>query len=162
MSTAIPIRPWGTITGYPSPEEAIQAAKLHPRQQEARDASAALQGCHFVAARCDLQWWVIEFSGPTWLHVFVGARGVDWKVSREPVALLPVSEPVVFEWRSGQLSEMDSRTLAARRWGAEFWQLGVNDGGLLLYLRKQLTLSFHAVERRDTGEILLFVCDGDW
>jgi hypothetical protein len=161
MGPAIPVRPRGTITGYSSPEEAIRAATLHPRQPQAREASGVLLGRHLVAARWDLQSWVIEFSGSVWLRVSVGVDGVDWAVEPTPSALQPASEPVAFDWGNRLVAEMDSRILVEPRRGAEFWQLWMNEAGLWLYLRKQPILAFHVVERRDTGEVLLFACDSD-
>jgi hypothetical protein len=161
VGVAIPVRPLGTVTGYSSFADAIRAAARQPGQEKARDDSAALHGRHFLTARCDLRRWVIEFSGPAWLQVAAGTGGVDWAVFQDPAEPLSESEPVVFDWEHGPVTAMDCRALAEPRRGAEFWQLRAGEGGLLLYLRGQPILNFHAVERRDTGEVLLFACDDD-
>jgi hypothetical protein len=157
----IPIQPYGTITGYSTAKEAIQAAAKNPLRPKALEDSAILYGRRFVGAACDQRRWLIEFSGPMWLEVSVGPAGVDWAVSLQTLPLEPIVSPIKFEWRSGQVSTMDCNALSEPRLGADFWQLWVTELGLLLYLRGLPILNFHAVERRDTGELMLFVCDGD-
>jgi len=161
VSGIIPIRPCGTINGYATANEAIRAAANHPRQPKAREDSAALEGRCFVGAACDHRHWLVEFTGALWLDVSAGPAGVDWAVTPQPVPLRPVAGPTSFEWPGGPVSTVDCQALSEPRRGAEFWRLQVNDGGLLLYLRSLPILNFHAVERRDTGEVLLFACDGD-
>jgi hypothetical protein len=161
MSDAIPVQPHGHATGHPTIEAAIDGAKRHPKQRKAHDDAALLAGRHFVDARCDLQQWALEFSGPAWLHVFANEGGVDWRVATEPPVLNTVSEPIVFEWRSGGMSEMDCRGLSTERRGAEFALLWVNEFGLYVYLKNRLILSFHAVKHCETGEIILFACNDD-
>lgn len=149
------------FASYDTFEGAIAGAKRHPKQAKAMRDGDLLAGHHFVNARCNLRQWVLEFSGSIWLRVFAESEDVDWQVTDELPVIDAVAEPIVFEWQNGEKSTVDCRELAAQRRWADFWQLWVNETGLFVYLRRKLILCFHTVKRRDTGEMLLFVCEDD-
>jgi hypothetical protein len=56
---------------------------------------------------------------------------------------------------------MDSSALVAKRRGAQFQGLFVNECGLFLYLREPPILHFGRVQRIADGRSILTACDSD-
>jgi hypothetical protein len=56
---------------------------------------------------------------------------------------------------------MDCSELVAKRLGAYFRDLFVNDGGLFVYFRDHLVLCFHAVRCETDGRSMLYVYEDD-
>jgi len=105
-----------------------------------------------------------------WLRVFVvdDARGdaapheelMDWAIEWKRPDVTPVVGPIVMDWAHGGRSSTDASALAGDRRGGEFWQLWAS-ANFLVYVHGRQILSFGAVRRRDTGELLMYVGEHD-
>jgi hypothetical protein len=150
-----------SIEGYPTRKAAIAAAKSHPHQQKTRADSALLVDRFFVGGHCSHSHWCLEFTGSLWLNITCWNDEVRWEVTHEPPAFASSVEQFRLRWPSGEEILIDPETLLADRVGAEFWQLWVNELGLLVYLRGKRILWFDTVRHVEDGTCILLVSEDD-
>jgi hypothetical protein len=166
--TPIPVKGYPFERTYASFEEAIAGAKAHPLQPKSQLDAERLKGTCLVDGYWTLSHFVLRFSNEMWLHVFVDSGLARWTLAEKP-PLLNEAEvervgvpPIVLAW-GGEIGDkpMDRSALLAKRRGADFTRLWVNECGFFVYTRKQLILIFHALYRTDTGEDVLYVTEDD-
>jgi hypothetical protein len=165
---SIPVKSYPFERTYSSAAAAIAGAENHPLQPKAKSDAKRLEGTTLIDGYWTLADFFLRFSNELWLHVFVESGHVRWTIAEMPPGLKDTqvervgAAPVVLDW-GGEVGEspMDRSNLLAKRRGAEFKNLWVNECGLLVYTRRQPILSFHACYRRDTGEDVLHVCEDD-
>jgi hypothetical protein len=164
----IPVKGYPIERTYASAEEAIAGAEAHPLQPKAQLDAERLRGTCLVDGCWTLSHFVLRFSNEMWLHVFVDDGLARWTLAETPPLLNEAelervgAPPIVLAWGS-EIGDkpMDRSALLAKRRGADFRRLWVNEGGFLVYTRKQLILVFHPLYRTDTGEDVLFVTEYD-
>ncbi len=164
--TVIAVERAGRIIGHRSIEAAIAAR--NPRQPRAEADGELLAGRRFVDAWGDQRQWVVEFSGPLWVRVFVTGDErprdtpvwelVDWSVEQQRPQATRSPSPIVLDWGRGLRSRpLDRAAMVASRRDAEFWQLFANELAFYVYLRRAPILVFGAARRRDNGDLVLSV-----
>jgi len=164
---AIPIAGYPLERTYRTAKAAIEGAKNNPRQPKARADSARLAGATVVDACWTDTEFIVRFSNAMFLHIWVYPGQVQWKITdtQPDIAGSQVQRvgaaPMIFRWERAGDGCVDCSALVAKRRGAEFQQLFVNEFGLLVYLRGQLIWQFGVVRRTDTGQPILYVCEGD-
>ena len=166
--TPIPIKTYPLERTYSSAEAAIAGAKAHPLQTQAKADSKRLEGTRLLDGYWTFKDFVLQFSNAKWLHIFTERSRVRWRVTEtapvfdEAVVEQVGAPPVVIAW-GGELGDrpMDRSALVTQRGGTAFWNLWVNEGGLLVYTRGHPILYFHVLCRTDTGEDILFVDEDD-
>jgi len=131
---------------------------------EERDAALAPLEATFAGRVLEDMWtdtrqWVLEFSGPLWLRVFVDGDMVGWSVERERPAIEAVAVPQQYDLGKGIIGVPDPGKLAAARRGARFFYFSVVQNGFTVCVasRPLRSLCFQIVRRRDTGEYRLYV-----
>jgi hypothetical protein len=163
---SIPVKPYPLERSYATWDKAIQDAIDHPLQAQAQADGQSLSSTYLIDGywtSCD---FVLRFSNEIHLHTFVQNGLVRWMLSLSPpnlngIEVERVGAPaIVLDW-GGAVGEspMDRSAMLVKRRGAEFSRLWVNEGGLLVYLRRQPILWFHAIYRTDTREDMLFVTE---
>ncbi len=167
MSQIIPVKPFPFKATFKTHEEAIHGAQNHAMQPKARAHGATLEGSDFIDACWNDANFYLHFSNEMTLHVFVEHDYVDWCVRPRLETEIPKnarlvgSEPSLLDWGKLGILPMDCSALIAKRRGATFWQLFVNEAGFWVYLRRQLILTFAPIYRTDTGSSLLYVYECD-
>lgn len=162
----IPVTTYPLRKTYKTAEAAIEGAKNHPLQPNARADASKLAGTMVVDAYWTDTDFVIRFSNEQLLHIWACLDEIRWEVSETPPMVKEGevrrvgSEPVVYRWRPGpgfgdQIH--DWSTLTAKRRGAEFQRLFVNEGGLLVYVRGHLIWCFMVIRRTDCDQPILYV-----
>jgi hypothetical protein len=129
-----------------------------------------LAGAILVDGCWTLGEWRLRFSNDLSLRIWIPGTEVRWSLA-EQLPELPepkinrVGAPPIRLWfpHSTSVSEcaMDCSALLAKRRGAEFQNLFVNDMALYVYFRSQLVLQFMANYRLDDGSNLLYVSEDD-
>jgi hypothetical protein len=166
----LPVKAYPPERTYRSAAAAITGAKNHPLQLEAQAVTRQLEGTRIVGGAWTLGDFVINLSNGLWLHIFIKDGHVGWSLGenrpqlqgskRETVG----SPPVWLDW-GGEIGccTMDRSGLLARRIGAEFRLLFVNEGGIVVYTKHQkMVLLFHPLFRTDSREDILYVTEDDW
>jgi hypothetical protein len=122
----------------------------------------------FVDACWTLFEWVIRFDCDLSLCVWIEQTDVQWSVrpSPEPGAWDGFhrvgAAPVTLDWLGWiGLREMDSSSLVAKRRGAQFKDLFVNEHGLFVYLHGHLILQLSTAERVADGRGIIYACEDD-
>ena len=152
---------------YKTAEAAIEGAKSNPLQPKARADSERLSGTTVV----DVCWtdthFVIRFSNERFLHIWACPEEVRWEVIEHPPAVTENevqrvgAEPIVYRWQRIGDRAHDCSALTAKRRGAEFQRLFINEGGLLVYLRGHSIWHFGAIRRTDLDQPILLVDEMD-
>jgi len=166
----IPVESCPQKKAYESFEAAIEGAQNNPLQPRARADSERLIGATVVDAYWTDRQFVVRFSNEQFLHIWACPEELKWEVTKfAPV--IPErdvrrigDEPVVHRWRPGPAlgdHVQDCSALVAKRRGAEFQQLFVNQFGLWVYLRGHLVWHFGAIRRTDLDQPILAVCEDD-
>lgn len=167
----IPVDVYPIGREYDTFEAAIAGANGNPLQPKARADSARLAGTTVVDACWTDTDFVIRFSNGQFLHIYVrsGAMhcgSVEWQVRETPPVMDEKeiqrvgAEPVIHRWRPSVGDYVqDCSALAAKRRGAPFQQLFVNELGLLVYCRGQMIWWFGAVRRTDLDQPVLSVSE---
>jgi hypothetical protein len=163
----IPVKGYPFERAFNSFDAAIQGATNHPLQGKAQDDTALLSGASLVDGYWTGSDLVLQFSNERWLHVFERdhrARGdvVDGAPDLGDVVQRVGASPIILDWGAA-IGEcrMDLSSLMAKRRGAEFQHLFVNECGFYVYMRQCLILAFHVVRRLDVEEDMLFVTEED-
>ena len=164
----IRVKPYPIARTFKTMEAAVAHAKAHPQQPEARRDAARLKDSVFVDACWTLFEWVIRFDCDLSLCVWIEHREARWSV-RQSLDVSPGDEyqrvgsaPVTLDWGGTVgLSEMDCSTLIAKRRGARFKNLFVNDHGLYVYLYGHLILELFPVEQVSNGRSIFYVFEDD-
>jgi hypothetical protein len=163
----IPVETYPLKKTYKTAEAAIEGAKNNPLQPMARADSDRLTGTSVVDACWTDTDFVIRFSNERFLHIWTCLEEVQWEVLECPPVLNKNevqrvgAEPVVYCWQRLGDRVHDSSALTAKRRGAEFQRLFVNEGGLLVYLRGHLIWHFAAIRRTDLDQPILLVDEMD-
>jgi hypothetical protein len=92
----------GPIKGYSSAAGAIAAAKVHPRQPNARADGTLLQHQTFVTGRASYSRWCLEFTGSWYVDVECRDDEVEWNVTQTPPAFEDLSEAYVLRCRQAE------------------------------------------------------------
>ena len=130
---------------FDSLESAVAHARTHPLLPEARRDAARLRGALFVDACWTLFEWIIRFDCDLSLRVSIEQAEVRW--SLQPSQALSDGEEfqrvgvasTLLDWAGTiSLREMDCAALVAKRRGARFKDLFVNEFGLFVYLHSHL------------------------
>jgi hypothetical protein len=149
-------------------ERAVASALSDPRLPQARRDAARLEGATFVDACWTLFEWAIRFDNDLSLCVWAEHAEVYWAIERSAVFVIGKefqhvgSPPLVLDW-AGTVGrwEMDCSALVAKRRGARFKDLFVNECGLFIYLCDQLILQFGRAERLADGRTILYALEDD-
>jgi hypothetical protein len=161
---AVPVDFYPLERTYKTAQAAIAGARNNPRQPKAKADSAKLAGTSVVDA-----WWThtqfaIRFSNGHILHIWVSPGRVEWEVTDVPPVIGESetqrigSKPIRYRCGPGAREvSQDWSALTARRRGAEFERLWLNEGGLLVYLRGRLIWFFAVVRRTDLDQPILWV-----
>jgi hypothetical protein len=163
---SIPIKSYPLERSYSTWGKAIQGAINHPLQAQAQTDGQSLSGTYLIDGYWTPSEFVLRFSNEINLHTFVENGLVRWTLSSSPpnlngIEVERVGAPaIILDWGGvvGE-SEMDRSALLVKRRGAEFSRLWINEGGLLVYLRRHPILWFQAIYRTDTREDMLFVTE---
>lgn len=167
---AIPVRPYlrERVFYHSELEAAINHAFSHPLLPAARQDAERLSGAHLTDAFWTLREWVLAFDNGTELRVRPEESEVRWSLGAPGESSIVESAsrvgapPVPLRWLHWeQVREMDCSTLVAKRLGAVFHDLFVNDGGLFVYFRDHLILCFQSVCCETDGQSMLYVCEDD-
>jgi hypothetical protein len=134
----------------------------HPRLSEARRDAARLKGAVFVDACWTLFEWVIRFDCDLSLCVGIEQAEVRWALRPSPTVTVGegfrrVGAAAVMLDLIGTigLCEMNGSSLVAKRRGAPFKDLFVNEFGLFVYLHGRRILQFGCAERVADGRTIL-------
>jgi hypothetical protein len=166
----IPIRPYPReqVFHWPELQAAVSHAFSHPLLSLARRDAERLAGARLTDAFWTLREWALLFDNDIELRVWPEEPEVRWRLS--PRGESPIGEtvsrvgapPVLLDWLQWQeVREMECSGLVAKRLGASFRDLFVNDGGLFVYFRDHLVLCFHAVRCETDGRSMLYVYEDD-
>jgi len=164
----IRVKPYPLTRTFPSIEAAVAHALSHPRLPEARRDADRLKGSVFVDACWTICEWVIRFDCDLSLCIWIEQTEVQWSLRPAPDAAAGDrfhrvgAAPVTLDW-SGTvgLREMDSSSLVAKRRGAQFKNLFVNEHGLFVYLDGHLILQLCPVERVADGRGIIYAFEDD-
>ncbi|MBN1600078.1 MAG: hypothetical protein JW915_00650 [Chitinispirillaceae bacterium] len=156
------------ITGYSTPEEAINAAVNHSLKDRLKSDTAKLEGTKITDGYWTDNDFIIKFSNNLWIHVYSENDIVKWTISEtKPILEKDRIEgigaaPMRLSWGNiEELSYMDKSKLLGDRIGNEFHELFCNDVSFYIYTKKQLILTFSALCRTDTNEDFLYVFEDD-
>jgi hypothetical protein len=159
----IRVRPYPLARSFDTIEAAVAHAMSHPRLSEARRDAAQLKEAVFVDACWTLFEWVIRFDCDLGLCVWVEQAEVRWALRPAPAVVVGEgfqrvgAAPVILDWiGTVGLWEMDCSSLVAKRRGAQFKDLFVNEYGLFVYLHGHLILQFGRAERVVDGRTILY------
>jgi hypothetical protein len=165
---AIRVRPYPPARTFDSMEAAVAHALSHPRLPEARRDAARLKNSLFIDAWWTLFEWMIRFDCELNLHVWIEESEVRW--SLQPTREVSVGEefqrvgtaPVTLDWVGTiGLWEMDGSALVAKRHGARFENLFVNEHGLFVYLHGHMSLQLGRAERVVDGRGIIYAFEDD-
>ena len=165
----IPIDFYPLMKTYKSPEAAIEGAEDNPLQPRARADSMKLAGSTIVDAYWTDSDFVIRFSNERFLHIWACPGNAGWEVAETRPALDETkvrhvgAEPVTIRWPPNpdlRDSPMDCSALTAKRRGAEFQRLFVNEQ-LSVYCRGQLIWDFYSVRHTSLNRPILYVSESD-
>jgi hypothetical protein len=168
MDEPIHVRPYPMMRTFRSLEAALGDAKSHARLPKANQDTGALAGSLLVDGFWGLYEWVLRFD--TGLHVRIWPDGaeVNWQLlsvvheSTADHARRVGSLPIRLQWPNQLgIHEMDGSALIAKRRGARFYQLFVNEMGLFVYFRGHLILIFQSVAVEADGTSVLYASEGD-
>jgi hypothetical protein len=151
VNVVLEVEPFEKSRRYATPEE--------------RDAALAPLEATFAGRMLDDMWtdtwqWVLEFSGPLWLRVFVDGDMVGWSVERERPAIEAIAVPEQYDLGGGIIGVPDPGKFAAARRGVRFFYFSVVQNGFTICVAGNHSLRplcFQIVRRRDTGEYRLYV-----
>ena len=164
----IRVRPYPVARSFDSLQAAVAHARTHPRLPEAERNAAQLQGALFVDACWTLFEWIIRFDCDLSLRVSIEQAEVSW--SLQPSQAVSTGEdfqrvgatPLMLDWAGTVgLSEMDCSALVARRRGARFKDLFVNEFGLFVYLYGHRILLLCPVQRVADGRGIISASEVD-
>jgi hypothetical protein len=155
MEIAVDVGP--PIKGYSSAAAAIAGAKGHPRQIKAKQDAQPFFGRRFVAVRCSLTEWSVEFTDSLWVEVFCEGDEVEWRVSQSPKTFTHIEQAYTYVWPSGNRGVIDPAQIVADRSGAGFKRFWVNESGFYIYLLHRPLLAFHPLQRRGQDDCVLWV-----
>jgi hypothetical protein len=153
---------------WPELEAAVRHAFSHPLLPAARRDTERLTGARLTDAFWTLREWALVFDNGTELRIWPEEPEVRWRLAARGDN--PVGEgvsrvgapPVSIRWlQSERVAEMDCSDLVAKRLGAHFRDLFVNDLGLFVYFREPLILCFDAVRCETDGRSMLYVYEDD-
>jgi hypothetical protein len=140
----------------------------HPRLPEARRDAALLKGAIFVDACWTLFEWVIRFDCDLTLRVWIEQAEVRWALTPSPAVMVGErfqrvgAAAVKLDWiGTVGLWEMDCSSLVAKRRGAQFKDLFVNEYGLFLYLFGYQILQLGRAERVADGQPIVYAFEDD-
>jgi hypothetical protein len=162
----IPVKSYPPSATFDSFSAAIGGAHRHPFQPRAIETTQRLAGTTFADACWTDDEFFVRFSNELFLQISVCSKSVHWSLTS---ALQATSErqvervgaePVMLAW-GPPIGErvMDRSALVAKRRGAAFKKLFVNDMGLLLYCHGRLILWFQPILRTDTDQSMLHVTE---
>jgi hypothetical protein len=149
---------------WPDLEAAVSHAFSHPLLPAARRDAALLAGTRLADAFWTLREWSLLFDNGMELRIWPEQPEVRWRLGVPSDR--PQSEdvdrvgcpPIPFLWMHWQeVREMDCSELVAKRLGAYFRDLFMNDGGVFVYFRNHLVLCFQAVCSEADGRSILYV-----
>jgi hypothetical protein len=146
---------------FRTPDEAIRFAESYPPLAVARADAVRLANTTIVDGYWTNDEFAIAFSNGLFLHVFLDADAVAWKVcdvapTLRSTPILRIGSPsVVFRWQNARDDVMDRSRLLSSRIGQNFKTLYAMPQGFLIYTHRQQRLWFHSVYRGDTGQRLL-------
>jgi hypothetical protein len=166
----ISVRPYPRerVFRWPELRAAVSHAFSHPLLPAARQDVTRLGNARLSDAHWTLREWSLSFDNDLELRVWPEEPEVRWHLGRRaeqprPADVLQVgSPPILIRWLQWQeVSEMDWSALVAKRLGASFRDLFVNDGGLFVYFEKHLVLCFHAICCDADEQSMLYVYEDD-
>ena len=166
LTNPIPVEPYPLSKTYRSLGSAIRGSNIHPRQRQSLSDTEQLAGASLANA-----WWsdsdfVLSFSCGQYLHIYVKALEVGWKLlETKPAIVAPRTigaTPLTLRWPRdvGDLP-MDCSRLIVKRIGRQLTRLFVNEMGLWVYMESHRILVFSALKRTDTGQSILHVCEDE-
>ncbi len=165
----IRVRPYPLPWSFDTIEAAVAHALSHPRLSDARRDAAQLQGAVFVDACWTLFEWVLRFDCDLSLCVWSEPAEVRWAL--RPSSVVAIGEgfqrvgaaAVMLDWVGTTVGQwpMDCSSLVAKRRGAPFKDLFINECGLFVYLHGHQILQFGRAERVADGRTILYVCEDD-
>ena len=153
---------------FDSFDAGVSYARAHPQQPQAGRDAARLKDATFVDAYWTMYDWVLCFDSDLSLRIWIDQAEVKWAL--KPSQSMLVGEeyyrvgasafPLIWE-TTGQSSEMDCSALVAKRRGARFKNLFVNENGLYVYLHGHLILEFFCIERLADGRAIIYVFEDE-
>jgi hypothetical protein len=151
---------------FPSFTTAIKHAISDARLPAIRDDAARLQGSAFDDALWTMSEWRIQFDCAQNLRIWVDGMKIRWRIYPATVesageTFSRVGAPaVMFNWvKTIGLREMDCSSLVAKRRGARFKDIFINDSGLFVYLDGCPILEFGLAQVIDDGRAILEVSE---
>ena len=164
----IPVETYPLTATLGTPTAAIAYAQSYPPLARAKRDAILLKGSSLMDASWTDQDLVLRTSNDLFLRIEVTDRGstprVSWILNPQPptdpeVRKMVGAERCMLAWSDGELSEFDRSSLIAARRGREITNLWAAEDFFMVYTRGMPILCFSRLQRRDTGEDLLFFCD---
>jgi hypothetical protein len=166
MDEPIEVELYPLKRAFQSIQAAVAHAMSHPCLPDARRDGEKLAGSCLVDACWTLRAWTLRFDNGYCLGIWPDGSEVRWHLSLadaqpdEGIIERVGALPRLLRWPGWiGVRPMDCSLLIAKRRGASFERLFINDYGLFVYFRGLLILQFYAVRRVADGESMLFVCE---